>query len=136
MSLNCAIIPYSPYYESVNRASMHGIVFGVGNNLFLPDAPVTRQDMYVIIYNAMEFMGLLPEFQIDQWIEFDDWELVSEYAYHQIQTLAKMNVPGGITGDSILNPRGVVIRVEALRTIAAYLDGNDEKLDVYNKLAK
>jgi len=111
----------SPYYGRVMRARALGIVSGVGNNRFLPEAEISLQDVLVIIYNALDKTGRRPEFQIDQWMEFDDWDLVAEYAQNQIQTLVKMCVPGGVTSGGLLNPGEVVSRADAVHLAESYL---------------
>ena len=90
----------SPYYAQVTAARAMGIVSGAGNNLFIPNGALTNQDMYVMLYKALEKLGRLPELQTDEWIVFDDWDDVAEYARNPIQTLAKMYPLG-----SVLNPR-------------------------------
>ena len=106
----------SPYYTHVISARAMGVTSGVGNNRFMPHAAMTYQDMLVMIHSALSRLGRLPDFQTDQWIEFDDWDGVAEYARGPIQTLAKMYTFGGV-----LNPGKPVPRAEAVIILAALI---------------
>lgn len=44
------------YYKYVNVAALHGLVSGVGNGKFDPNANITRQDMAIMIMKAYEKM--------------------------------------------------------------------------------
>lgn len=46
---------YSWAKEAISYLSSHGIVSGVGENLFLPDSPVTKEQIAAMIAKAFEF---------------------------------------------------------------------------------
>jgi len=51
-----------------------GIVPGTDDNKLNPNATITRQDMFTMLYNAMELMKMTPETYTEQFIEFADWD--------------------------------------------------------------
>ena len=103
----------SLYYASVTAARAMGIVYGTDDNRFMPDAPLTAEDMLVMGYRVLDSLGKLPELQTDQWIEFEDWAAVSEHAQTPIQTMAKLY---GLGGE--LSPAKPVTYAEALLQLA------------------
>ena len=119
---NFADVPeHSPCSEAIQTARALGIVSGVGGNMFLPDMPVARQDMFVMIYRAMVLMERMPAFQIDLWIEFDDWDDVAQFAHGPIQALAKLGL-STLRDGGVLLPNGTVLRAEAADVLARYLN--------------
>ena len=110
--------PHSRYYAPVTQARALGLVSGSGSNTFMPDAALTVQDMLVLVCNALEKLDRLPAFQIDQWIEFDDWDEVAEYARSPIQTLAKIYELGGV-----LNPGKPLTRAESMAGVRMLTTG-------------
>lgn len=50
------------YYTGyLGAAKKLGISSGVGNNLFAPEQAITRQEMFVMLYNALAVMGEVPD---------------------------------------------------------------------------
>ncbi|ATW27623.1 hypothetical protein DCMF_25265 [Candidatus Formimonas warabiya] len=99
------------YYDAVLKAKALGIVTGVNGNQFNPDATITRQDMFVMAYNAMEKMNMLPDGYTQQFVEFDDWSIVAGYAQAPLQNLAKLKLVDGSDGN--VNPVHTASRAEA-----------------------
>ena len=81
-------------------------MFGSGEN-------VTRQDMAVIIYNAMIKSGITLE---TQELEFSDKHLISDYAKNAVSALTKAGVINGLS-DNTFNPAGEATRAEAAKMI-------------------
>ncbi len=54
---------------AIDAAAQHGLVSGVGNGLFQPDSPITREELAVMVVRALQWKGagadLTPE-QVDQ----------------------------------------------------------------------
>ena len=51
-------VPSNVYYaQAVNTLASMGIVSGVGNNAYLPTAPITRQDAICIVQRAARAIG-------------------------------------------------------------------------------
>ena len=109
------------YYTAIEWAAANGIVLGIGNNQFAPDAAVTRQQLVVILYNFAKYLGE----DVSATTElngFGDAANVSGWA----EAAMKWAVAEGLLkGDdnSNLNPTTTATRVE----IAALI----ERLDTY-----
>lgn len=96
------------YY--VELAASNGIINGSGDGSFNPSAPVTREDMAVIIARAVEYAGIT--LKGEAVAEFADSEEISEYAKNALENL---NGAGIISGypDNTLRPQGKATRAEA-----------------------
>jgi len=100
------------YYKEIGIAKKLGITSGKGNNKFIPDVSITRQDMMVLTDRALralkkhEVQGEASD--LDQ---FTDKSLVSIYAVEGVASVVKERLIVG-SGDKI-NPRGTTTRAEA-----------------------
>lgn len=104
----------STYCENASlRARQLGIIFGIGNNKFSPDASITKQDMITMTYRAILAFGLLINAYEKELIHFNDWDTIAGYAQEPICVLAEQ---GFIAGD-IAAPKTEVSRKEAAQLI-------------------
>lgn len=99
------------YYEAIGIAKKLGITQGVGNNMFNPGEEILRQDMMVLICNALEAYGFnfrnspsIPE-------SFIDISQISPYAMKSIGTLLGNGIVKG-SGNRI-NPLEKATRAES-----------------------
>jgi chitodextrinase len=100
------------YYEAVGIAKKLGISNGVGNNKLNPTAPITRQDMMVMVEKALKAAGKgLDGGHADTLDKFKDAAKVAGYAKDSISALVEAGLVAG-SGDS-LNPQGLTTRAEA-----------------------
>lgn len=99
------------YYKEVGIAKNLGIIRGVGNNNFEPEAYISRQDMMVIIarvlklVNALDTTGTLSDIST-----FNDTSKVSNYAIEEVASLIKAGFIKGSNNN--INPNGTLIRAE------------------------
>ena len=108
---------YSPYIEWARQS---GIVFGIGDDMFNPDAPVTRQDLAVILMRYAEYAEfMLPA--VRNYSEFKDYDNISIYARSAIASLYKADIINGKPGD-IYDPLGNATRAEVAAMIHRLLD--------------
>lgn len=98
---------YAPY---VKWAAALGIVNGVGDNLFAPDANITRQDLCVILSNYVEKMGLSIGQTADS-ATFADAADISDYAAAAVTAMARAGVVSGKPG-GIFDPKANATRAE------------------------
>ena len=103
------------YYDAALKAKAFGIVNGTGDNEFNPDAQISRQEMFAMLYNAMKVMHMLPEVMTTEFVMFEDWDDVAEFAGSPIQTLAKLKLANGFDGK--IMPLGTATRAEAAQLI-------------------
>ncbi|NLY71443.1 MAG: S-layer homology domain-containing protein [Clostridiales bacterium] len=47
----------NPYYNYIETATKHKLVYGIGNNLYNPDAGITREELITILVRAIEYKG-------------------------------------------------------------------------------
>lgn len=95
---------YSPY---VQWAYLTGII---SSGTFSPDAPVSRQDLAVMLYNYASHMGIsLSEVNSD--IQFTDDAGISQTYKEAVYALGRAGVING-TGDGSFNPSGSATRAQ------------------------
>ncbi len=110
----------SAYYgPSVEWAVSEGIVKGMGLQIvngkeipyFLPDTPMTRQDLAAVILSYAETVGKGPAGQWTIQLEYKDLEDISEYA---LEGVAFCSLHGILKGyeDGSFNPKEAVTRAE------------------------
>jgi hypothetical protein len=97
--------------EAFASATALGIVRGDAEGNIRPNDTITRQDMAVMAHRAMETFEMLPAFFTLEFLLFDDWGDVADYAAAPLQNLAKMKLLNGTDGR--MNPKGRTTRAEA-----------------------
>ena len=99
------------YTNYLSSAKALGISQGIGNNRYEPDREITRQEMFVLIYNALKIIGSLPEGSSEMTMaDFTDVEQIKSWAKEAITLLVEK---GTITGSSgKLNPTRKTTRAE------------------------
>ncbi len=104
-------IPSSAYYyESVGIAKKLGIAMGKGDNLFMPEENISRQDMMVIISRAMKISGKQLVESASDLSGFNDSSRVADYAVNAAAQLIKAGIIMGNNGN--INPEGTATRAE------------------------
>ena len=74
------------------RAFENGLIQGVGDGLFAPDQPITREDMAVIISNAYQLTGDV------QSLDLKDTNTVSLYAKDAVAAVYQNGIMLGSDG--------------------------------------
>ncbi|RUT46095.1 licheninase [Paenibacillus anaericanus] len=101
----------SEYYEAIGIAKQLGITNGIDGKKFNPEAEISRQDMMVLITNALKKLGKLSETgTASELNKFKDGSKVADYAAEAIATLIKEGI---VLGDgSFIHPKGTATRAE------------------------
>lgn len=112
------------YYSWVKNAYLSGIVNGVSEQAFGSGQEISRQDMAVIIYNALNKKGIILENASSR--EFGDELDISGYAAVAVSALSGTNI---IQGDEAgnFNPTDSATRAEAaviINNVIEYMEGN------------
>ena len=98
---------YAPY---IKWAAEKGIVSGIGDNKFAPDANISRQDLAVILNNYANKMGItLPETATAT--TFSDDANISGYAKEAVEAMQKAGIISGKPGN-LFDPKGNATRAE------------------------
>ncbi len=106
------------YKSYVSRAFGAGIAQGTGDGSFGVDAPISRQDMAVMVYNAMVAIGKTTEFEVDS--TFNDDASIADYAKEAVYALKAMGAINGMT-DGGYAPLGTATRAQAAKIVGALL---------------
>jgi hypothetical protein len=109
------------YYTAyVEWAKDNGIVNGVGDNLFAPNANVSRQDFAVLLMRYADFaQKQFPSTR--QFSVFSDDADIADYAKNAIQTLYNGGIINGVGGDAI-NPKGPATRAEVAAMLHRFIE--------------
>ena len=100
---------YTPYIAAAVEA---GIVNGVSDTEFAPNAAISRQDACTILGRI--FIGVdAPEFDILKW---NDSAKIADYAKQYVQVLAALEIVNGY-GDNTFRPTENITRAEAAKVI-------------------
>ncbi len=94
------------YAKEIAIGKANGILQGVGNNRFNPEAEITRQDMMTIISRGMQLAGTA------DLSAFSDAGLIADYAAAHVSAMIASGLIRG-NADGTLNPLGNTTRAEA-----------------------
>lgn len=97
------------YEKYVTIAKENALVDGIGNDMFGVGNNISRQDMAVMIYNAMLKNGYEPT---NYELAFDDGDSVSDYAKQAVGELSGLEIISGV-GDNNFEPRSYATRAQA-----------------------
>ena len=103
---------YTPYIASVKNA---GLINGIGEGMFGVGRNISRQDMAVMIYNALKYKGVnLSSAKTD----FTDFESVEDYAKDAVKFMAGAGIINGMDNGSFA-PNDNATRAQAAVLIYA-----------------
>ncbi|MDD3138460.1 MAG: leucine-rich repeat protein [Lachnospiraceae bacterium] len=84
------------YTDYLLAAKALGIVNGVGNNMFAPEKEITRQEMFVMLYNALRVIDEVPAYVNNtQLSSFNDADKIASWANEAVSSLVKTGTIGG-----------------------------------------
>lgn len=101
------------YYSSVVALNRAGIVSGISDTEFSPDANITREDIAVMIVRAVRFKAFT--LKEDSETEFSDDNMISAYASSSVKTLSKAGIING--SDGAFLPKNNASRAEAAQML-------------------
>lgn len=107
-----ADVPEHVYYEqSVNTARTLGIIQGEGADRFSPASPITREEAAVMIYRAMQVIGMQPLPEGESGLnDYKDTHLIKAYARDAIDSLTRSTMMEGSNGS--FHPEDTMTRAE------------------------
>ncbi|GEL78658.1 S-layer homology domain-containing protein [Tenuibacillus multivorans] len=87
------------YYETVSIASSHNLVNGYDDGSFKPNAKISREEMSVMIMNALTFSGVDAD---NAELTFDDVGQIQSWSKPSIEKLVTLDVVAGkSSGDEV-----------------------------------
>ena len=104
------------YANAVNWAAGKGIVAGIGNNMFAPNNPITREQLATMLWRYEE----CPEPKKSE-LDFKDAGTISRYAWKAILWANENGIISG-KGNGTLDPKGKATRAETAQMLMNYLD--------------
>ncbi len=107
-----ADVDASKYYaKELLLAKANGIVGGIGDNKFNPEGEITRQDMMLMLYRALEAQGKkLPDADESVLADFADAAEIADYAKSAVASVVKAGIITGSNGR--INPLSRATRAE------------------------
>lgn len=115
----------SPFTDTTNqqviKANSLGIVKGIGDGKFAPDAFITRQDISVMIYRGLR--AAKPQYDYSSISKhiFADHNKISPWAREAVAYLYGIEVTNGV-GENLFNPWGYTSREQAISLIKRTYD--------------
>ena len=104
---------YTNYLAAAKRL---GISNGVGNNLYAPGKEITRQEMFTLLYNALNILGQLPEGNSGKTLaDFSDADSIASWAKDAMTLLVETGIVSGNGGK--LSPTDTTIRAEMAQVL-------------------
>ena len=98
----------NPYYAEIMKALELGIIQGVSETQFAPYADITRQDMAVVVSNALKVASVKTE---EGRLDFADKDSIAEYAQTSVRILSKMGIIKG-KENNLFDPLANTTRAE------------------------
>ncbi|MEK3747547.1 discoidin domain-containing protein [Paenibacillus sp. FSL E2-8871] len=108
------------YAEDVNIAAKLGLVQGIGEEKFSPDTIITREQMVVMIMNAVQLVQ--GDYRVEAQIRtpFADQDQISDYASEAVTEAAEKRLINGKT-ETTFAPQDAATRAEAALMIKQLL---------------
>ncbi len=102
------------YASAVYWARENGILYGVGQNRFAPEEPVTREQLATVLYRYAGSPETAGELE-----GFADAGKVSSYARNAVEWAVERKILAG-KGNGVLDPRGSATRAEVAAVLMRY----------------
>ena len=113
--------PSAYYADAVVWAQQNGIVFGVTETEFAPEANITREQIAAIMFRYAKYKGYdISAGENTNILSYDDFGDVSEYAIESLQYAVGSGIIKGRT-ESTLNPKDSATRAEAAAILGRFL---------------
>lgn len=101
----------SYYYSALAWAQEVGLAAGGGDGTYAPTAPITREQAFTILRQALPFLGKsCPDAELFVLDAFIDKDLIADYAKGHVATLVSQGI---VSGNGMgINPQGCLTRAE------------------------
>lgn len=104
------------YTNYLAAAKTLGITTGIGDNNFAPEHQISRQDMFTLLYRALNVLGELPDVATSETLSnFSDSAAISDYATDAFTTFVAAGIVSG--SDGMLNPAGQSTRAQMAQVL-------------------
>lgn len=104
------------YTDYLAAAKKLGIASGAGSNEFKPDSSITRQELFTLLYRALDVLGELPEGNTGKELSgFSDGAEIADYAREALSALVTRGIVEGDNGS--IHPNDPSTRAQAAQVI-------------------
>ncbi|MEL7563542.1 MAG: S-layer homology domain-containing protein [Dehalobacterium sp.] len=104
---------YTGYLAAAKRL---GLSLGIGGNLYAPDKEITRQEMFVLLYNALKLTNNLPQGTTENLLtNFSDQDKIASWAKDAITLFVSTGTINGSEG--MLNLTNTTNRAEMAQVL-------------------
>lgn len=104
------------YTDYLLAAKALGIVNGIGNNMFAPEKEITRQEMFVMLFNALKVIDEVPAYVNNTPLSsFNDADKIASWANEALSSLVKTGTVGGYNNS--LYPTATTTRAEIAQVL-------------------
>ena len=111
------------YAEAVRWAAGEGIVNGVSETEFAPNAAVTREQLAAILHRYAQHKGYDVSIgESTNILSYSDFASISEYAISAMQWACGEGIITGVT-ESTLEPQGTATRAQSAAILMRFLEG-------------
>ncbi|MCL2773687.1 MAG: S-layer homology domain-containing protein [Oscillospiraceae bacterium] len=100
----------APYLAAVEWAAETGIIKGIGNNLFAPDQPVTREQMATMLDRYIKYKGWTIK-SVNDKAAFADTATISDWAAEAVDNIQQAGIIIGKPGN-LYDPKGITTKAE------------------------
>lgn len=114
--------PDAYYAQPVLWARENGIVYGVSDTAFDPNANLTREQIAAILYRYAQYKGIDTE-TTEIFLHFEDAGDIAGYALPAMNWACGAGLLRGRT-ETMLSPRGSATRVEIAAILHRFIEGN------------
>lgn len=111
------------YADAVSWATANGVVSGMGKEMFGPNAPLTREQLALILYHYAQVAGYAPHQGGMAIQEFNDSASISGWALEAVQWAVNAGLISG-TGDGMLDPDGAATRAQVAQIFMNFCQDN------------
>ena len=106
------------FVKYINIAAELGVVKGMGDGTFGVGQNITRQDMAVMLYNALQYRNVKMS---DDGFRFDDDGQIADYAKNAVSALHNMGAINGMT-ETTFEPVGFATRAQAAKIVYSVIE--------------
>ena len=111
------------YAEAVRWAAGEGIVNGVSDTEFAPNAAVTREQLAAILHRYAQHKGYDVSIgESTNILSYSDFASISEYAISAMQWVCGEGIITGVT-ESTLEPQGTATRAQSAAILMRFIEG-------------
>ncbi len=110
-------VSYDDYeHDFIKFLSAAGIIYGMGDGTFAPDAFITREQAATILYRTAEFLGNKTMLKPSYETMYEDEDCISDWAKSSVASMKVMEIMKGVSSKRF-EPQGAYTTEQAIATM-------------------